>query len=110
MTVEDLLDQAASPSPPAVTAGELPEMHAQLLALPDRGDYVTRAARIVADLHRPLLAFPGADPRSVSQVVHELIVGLRRGPLSSLADSRRFDVAGGWLDNIRMQRRASSVT
>jgi hypothetical protein len=106
ISVQSLVDQDVAPTPPVVTVDDLPALHEQLLGLADRGQYIADGARVVAQLHEVLRGFPDADPRSASQVVHEVVVSLRRGPLRpSEGGCARYDVAKGWLDNIRMRRR-----
>lgn len=107
MDLLNLIDAEDEPHPPVVTAHDLPDLHEQLLALADRGVYVTDAARVLDGLHEVLLAFPGADPRSVTKVLHEVIRGLRCGPLRPAeGDCTRYDTAKAWLANIRMHQRA----
>lgn len=112
--VQDLIDSDTDSHTAemlTLSVDDLPEFHAQLLSLADRGDYVARAAGIVSRLHETLVGFPAADPRSVTLVLRELIAGLRRGPLRpSEGDLTRFDVAEGWLANIRMHRRSHNAS
>jgi hypothetical protein len=105
ISIETLVDQDVPPHPPAVTVDDLPDLHEQLLVLTDRGRYVVDAARLLARLHDTLIGYPHADPRSASRVVHEVVLGLRRGPLPPTDDMYRYDVAHGWLDNIYMRSR-----
>lgn len=99
ISVQSLVDQEIPPTPPVVTVDDLGDLHEQLLDLAGRGEYVADGARVVARLH-------DADPRSVSRVVHEVVLGLRRGPLRpSDGGLTRYDVAKGWLDNLWMRRR-----
>lgn len=105
LSMQTVVDQDDPPPPPTVTADDLPDVHEQLLGLTDRGTYVVDAAKVVARLHDVLLGFPQADPRSASRVVHEVVLGLRRGPLSPADEWNRYDIANGWVDNIWMRSR-----
>lgn len=103
-----LVDSAEPATMPALLAqDELLDLHQQLLtAAPGRGREFHRAAQIVRDLVEVLERFEGADPRTVSLVLTGLVAGLRRSPLRPGEDVHRFDDANGWLDHLRLQRRA----
>lgn len=103
-----LVDSAEPATMPAVLAqDELLDLHQQLLtAAPERGREFHRAAKVVRNLAELLERFDGADPRTVSFVLTGLVAGLRRGELPPGEDVCRFDDADGWLDHLRLQRRA----
>jgi len=105
ISLQNLIDQDTSPTPPTVTTANLPDLHEQLIALAARGKQLIDAARLLARLHDLLIDFPSADPRAASRVVHEIVLALRRGALEPTDEWSRFDVAQGWVDNLYMRSR-----
>jgi hypothetical protein len=88
---------------------DLVEVHRDLLGAAFRGREYIEAATVVNTLSSILSGFPGADPRTVRMVMESVVTGLRRGPLAMVEHYRRFDEATGWLDNLRIQKRAADA-
>lgn len=114
LPIIDLIDAAAEPdfSVLALACGQddLITVHRDLLEAADRGAEFLSAAVLVNTLSSLLAAFPGADPRTVGQVMTGIVLGLRRGPLQrGETGLSRFALAYGWLDQLRIQKRAAAA-
>lgn len=95
---------------PALACGQddLGQVHRDLLEFADRGPEYLSAAELVSTLSGLLDAFPGADPRTVGSVMSNIVLGLRRGPYQRGENAlTRFAQARGWLDQLRIQKRAA---
>jgi hypothetical protein len=114
LRIIELVDAGTEPdfSLPALACGQddLCQVHRDLLEAADRGGEYLSAAVLVNSLSSLLDAFPGADPRMVGSVMAGIVLGLRLGPLQrGETGLTRFALAYGWLDQLRIQKRAAKA-
>jgi hypothetical protein len=105
----DLATALTADDVPLITAVgqyDLLELHRQLADRTLEHSMFVQAADLITKLSSLLDVFPGADPWTTTQVVRSVIAALRRPTgLSTMEETRRFEVASTHLDTIRIQRR-----